>query len=95
MFLLRRAFLQRQALLLGHQHDLQLGLASGQQQLDAHLQALQYQHQMQDFTIQLHEAFMQFMGGLYTGVSASSKSNVVLCACVAVCAFCGIMSYSL
>ena len=73
LFLLRRAFLHRQALILGYQHDLQLGLQSGQQKQDAQLQALQYTHQMQDFAIQLHEAFMQFMGGLYTGVSSSSN----------------------
>ena len=75
LFLLRRAYLQKQALILGYQHDLQLQQEGGGQQGAPGLQPVHYMHQMQDFALQLNEAFMQYMGTLYTGVSPATKAT--------------------
>ena len=40
---------------------------------------MQYIHQMQDFTMQFSEAFMHFMGSLYTGVRPATKGIVLVC----------------
>lgn len=68
LFLLRRAYLQKQALILSYQHDLQRQQEADLQEGTPTLQPVQYIHQMQGFSVQLNEAFMHFMGSLYTGV---------------------------
>ncbi len=74
LFLLRRAYLQKNALLVNQQHELgqQLQLHATQHSGDSSLHtlnAVEITHQMQDNTVRLHEAFMQYMGVIYDGVS--------------------------
>lgn len=86
LFLLRRAYLQKQAVILSYQHDLQRQHQSDLQEGESRLQPVQYIHQMQGFSMQLSEAFMHFMGGLYTRVRPATQGTELTCV-VTACVF--------
>lgn len=78
LFLLRRAYLQKQALILGYQLDLQLQQEGGRQQGGPGLQPVHYMHQMQDLAVQLNEAFMHYMGTLFTGILTVWQASMAM-----------------
>ena len=69
LFFLRRAYLQKSAVLSGQQRDLQQQLQNQSSIEDqANLEMVQMAHQVQDNNAQLEEAFMQYLGLICDGV---------------------------
>ena len=68
LFLLRRAYLQKSALISGQQQELQQQLQSDTSTTDS-LEHVQIAHQIQDNSAQQREAFMQYLGLIVDGVS--------------------------
>ena len=75
VFLLRRAYLQKQVLIQSQQHELQLQLADSTSEGNHRLHAAtvsQAAHQMQENNVLLQEAITQYMGLIVDGVRAPS-----------------------
>lgn len=80
VFLLRRAYLQKQVLIQSQQQELQLQLADSTSEGNHRLHAVtvsQAAHQMQENNVLLQEAITQYMGLIVDGVRAPSTYTFI------------------
>ena len=72
LFLLRRAYLQKSAVIAGQEQQLQQQLQSDTSSTGS-LEHVHIAHQIQDNSAQQREAFMQYLGLIVDGVSSSAS----------------------